>query len=106
MNNINSRNGLYRGFSFTHPQLKNNLTKLFYFYGNRDVSSDNNINIFALKTNNSVIEIQYCNYNSIVLQNNFSGWIFTFNQETGIVSFNNSTYIAPQNGKLITLFLQ
>lgn len=104
MHDINSRNGLYRGFSFTHSQLKNNLTKLFYFYGKRDATSTDNVSIFALKINNSLIEIQYCSYNSIILQNNFSGWAITFNQDAEIISFNNSIYIAPQNGKLIILF--
>ena len=64
---------LYQGFSFTHSQLKNNLTKLFYFYGERDVKSRDDVNVFALKINNSLIEIQYCIYNSICLLNNFSG---------------------------------
>ena len=53
---------MYQGFSFTHSQLKNNLTKLFYFYGERNVMSNDNVNIFALKINNSLIEIQYCIY--------------------------------------------
>ena len=95
---------MYHGFSFTHSQLKNNLTKLFYFYGERDTTTDK-INIFALKINNSLIEIQYCNYNSIYFQKDFSGWIITFNQDTGIISFSNSSYFAPQSGKLIILFL-
>lgn len=64
---------MYQGFSFTHPQLKNNLTKLFYFYGERNVMSREDVNVFALKINNSLIEIQYCIYNSICLLNNFSG---------------------------------
>ena len=104
MHDINSRNGPYIGFSFTHSQLKNNLTKLFYFYGERNTTTDK-INIFALKINNSLIEIQYCNYNSIYFQKDFSGWIITFNQDTGIISFSNSSYFAPQSGKLIILFL-
>lgn len=96
---------MYGGFSLTHSQLKNNLTKLFYFYGNRDATSSDNANIFALKINNSLIEIQYSGYYSIILQNNFSDWQITFNQDAGIIFFNNSSYIAPQNGKLIILFL-
>lgn len=78
MNNISSRNGLYSGFSLTHSQLKNNLTKLFLFYGSRDATAVDAINIFAIKVNNSIIEVQYSNYNSIVLQTTFSGWLFTF----------------------------
>ena len=90
MHDINSRNGPYRGFSFTHSQLKNNLTKLFYFYGERDAISTDEVIVFALKINNSLIEIQYCNYNSIHLRNNFSGWAITFNQDTETISFNSS----------------
>lgn len=92
------------GVSFTHSQLKNNLTKLFYFYGERNATTEN-ANIFALKINNSLIEIQYCIYNSICLLNNFSGWQITFNQNAEIISFNNPNYTAPQNGKLIVLFV-
>lgn len=64
---------MYQGFSFTHSQLKNNLTKLFYFYGERDAISRDNVNVFALKINNSLIEFQCIMYNSLSLQNNFSG---------------------------------
>ena len=99
------RSGIYGGFTFTHSQLKNNLTKLFYFYGERNATTTENANIFALKINNSLIEIQYCIYNSICLLNNFSGWQITFNQNAEIISFDNPNYTAPQNGKLIVLFV-